>query len=106
VDGVLNLLKRFADADLDVEEFRACYWPLRLRWHLDRGELEGALATTLLPFDRTLLTYTPDLEPEVRHTEDRELRRRAAAIRRVLIGQPPGLRHRTRRTPVRRRAAG
>lgn len=84
----LDLLQRFAQGLMDVEEFTAGYWSIRFRRRMDRGELEGAISKIMQPFERDILGYTPDLEPEVRATEDRELRRRAAQVRRTLMGNP------------------
>lgn len=83
----LDLLQQFADGSLDVEEFSASYWSLRFRWRLDRVDVDGAAKREMQPFETVLLTYTPDLEPDVRLVEDRELRRRAARTRQALLGQ-------------------
>lgn len=81
----LDLLDRFASGDMDVEDFSAGYWSTRFRWRLDHGDADGAIPVEAVPFEHDLLAYTPDLEPEVRLVEDRELRRRAARIRRAVM---------------------
>lgn len=83
----LDLLQRFADGRMDVEEFSARYWSIRFRSHLDKIELDSGAGHEMQPFERDLLTYMPDLEPDVRLVEDRELRRRAASTRLALMGR-------------------
>ena len=72
----LRLLQQFADGHLSVSEFEHRYWTARSRClHADaatQSPLESARG-----FEQDLSRYVPDPLPQIRHVEERELRRRA-----------------------------
>ena len=73
----VRLLQQFADGHLSLSEFEHQYWTARSRClHADaatQSPLESAHS-----FEQDLLRYVPDPLPQIRHVEERELRRRAS----------------------------